>query len=319
MRLRLRQLFLHNLPAKLLSLFFAIVLWTVVIGERKAQMQLNVPLALVNIPEQTVVVSDVPGNISVTVQGPRTLLRSLPGRDIRKNVDLKDMGKGWTTVRILPDSIPMPRGVEVIRVTPSSLDIKLERAVEKAVPVVPQMTGEPPGGYRIKDIVVEPLKVTLRGGERELGGIGSVKTNAVSLEKGPADLEERVGLELEGLHPSEVSPPTVTVRVDFEPIIVEKSWKDIKVKPPAVVAQRVKLVPEKVEVVLQGPMVVLEGLKGEEIKASIELKDMEPGVYRLKPAFSIPKDVRLLKVVPDEIEVTVEPEAQKNQGGTRHS
>ena len=100
--MRVRDLFLRNLPVKLLSLFFALVLWGVVIGERKAQVQLNIPLELVNMPEEAVLVTDVPANISVVVRGPRTLIRTLPGRGIRKSIDLKELSVGWTAIRIPP-------------------------------------------------------------------------------------------------------------------------------------------------------------------------------------------------------------------------
>ena len=110
--MRVRDLFLRNLPVKLLSLFFALVLWGVVIGERKAQVQLNIPLELVNMPEEAVLVTDVPANISVVVRGPRTLIRSLPGRGVTKSIDLEELGIGWTAIRIPPDSINVPRGIE---------------------------------------------------------------------------------------------------------------------------------------------------------------------------------------------------------------
>ena len=57
-------------------------------------MTIDVPLDLLNIPGNAVVVNEYPANISVQVQGPRTLLRSLTTRGIRRTIDLTDIGVG---------------------------------------------------------------------------------------------------------------------------------------------------------------------------------------------------------------------------------
>lgn len=302
--MRFRALLLRNLPAKLLSLFFAIVVWAVVIGEKKAQMQLNIPLELINIPEKAVVVSDVPARISVIVYGPRTLLRSLPERGIRKSIDLEGMGTGWTTIRILPDSISMPRGIEVVRVTPSTVSLNLEPLMTVRLQVVPQVIGTPPRRYRVAEVSVDPPQVLLKGGESELRDIHEVKTHPVTLPRNAKDIEERMGLELDGLHLVEVSPPTVWVRVKFAPILKERALKDIPVRstPPE---KSASIKPEKVEVLLRGPTESIEKLKGTDIKVSVDLQGLDRGVHRVTPKIIAPKGVRILKVVPPVLEITL--------------
>ncbi len=310
--MRLRDLFLSNLLPKAFALLFAILLWGIVIGEKHAQIQMNVPLDLVNIPEKAVVISDVPSSLSVQFQGPRTLLRTLQGRDIRRSINLKGMGVGWTTIRILPDSIAAPRGVEVVRVTPATLDLKLEPLKEVRLPVTAQVVGEPPTGYRVEGVTVDPLRVVLRGGESELTGLSGVKTRAVSIAQATTDMEERVGLELEGLHLVEVSPNKVWVRVKLSPIVGEKGVEGVGVRvtdPGGKISVR----PERVRVLVRGPIEILDGVKEMDIQASVNGQGLGSGTHKVTPSVLVPQGLQVVRVEPPELEIKVEGSETREQ------
>jgi len=303
--MRIRDFFFRNLLAKIFSLFFAVLLWGVVIGEKHAQVQLTVPLDLVNIPDKAVVISDVPPNVAVQVQGPRTLLRTIQGRDIRRNVDLKGIGVGWTTIRILPDSIPVPRGIEVLRVTPATLDLKLEPVREVRIPVAPQVTGEPAKGYRVEGVSVEPLKVLLKGGDSELSGLAGVRTRPVSVAQASTDVEERVGFEMEGLHLLEVTPAKAWVRVKILPIIMERSLENVSVRiiPPEA---KVSVEPAKIRVFLKGPMELLEGVKEMDLQATVDVQGFEPGKRSVTVGITAPQGIQVVGTDPPRVDVTVQ-------------
>jgi YbbR domain-containing protein len=303
--MRLRDLFFSNLLPKVFSLLFAVLLWGIVIGEKHAQIQMNVPLDLVNIPEKAVVVSDVPSSLSVQFQGPRTLLRTLQGRDIRRRIDLKGMGVGWTTIRILPDSVPVPRGVEVVRVTPATLDLRLEPLKEVRLPVTAQVVGDPPKGYRVEGIAVEPARVVLKGGESELTGLGGVKTRQVNIAQATTDMEERVGLELEGLHLVEVSPNKVWVRVKLSPIVGEKAVEGVAVQM-AESGGKASVHPERVRVHVKGPIEILDGVKEMDIQAKVNGQGLGSGSHTVTPSILVPQGIQVVGVEPPTVEVKVE-------------
>lgn len=303
--MRLRALIFENLMAKIFSLLFAVVLWAVVIGEKHGQMQLTVPLELINIPEKAVVVSEVPSSLSLLVQGPRTLLRTLSARDIRRTVDLKGIGVGWTTIRILPDSVPVPRGVEVIRVTPATLDLKLEPLREVALSVVAQLTGEVARGYKVESISTDPPKVVVRGGESEVMGLSQVRTRPVSMAQASSDLEEKVGLELEGLHLVSVSPAKVSVKVKIVPLQMERAIEGVAVRAAQ---QEVPLTvePKEVRVLVKGPLHIVETLKETDLQATVAVQGLSTGKHTLAVSVGAPQGVRVTKVEPSRVEVTLE-------------
>lgn len=303
--MRLKAVLFSNLMAKVFSLVFAVVLWAVVIGEKHGQMQLTVPLELVNIPEKAVVVSDVPSSLNVLVQGPRTLLRTLSTRDIRRTVDLRGVGVGWTTIRILPDSLTVPRGVEVIRVTPATLDLKLEPLREVVLPVVPQLIGEVARGYRVDSVVVDPPKVSLKGGESEVVVLSGVRTRPLNVAQASSDVEDRVGLELEGLHLVSVSPAKVTLKVKVVPLQMERTVGNVPVR----LIQRdlkAEISPQSVSVVVKGPMLTVEELKDSDIQATVNAQGLSPGKHTLAVTGVAPQGVRVTKVDPARVEVSIE-------------
>ncbi len=304
--MRLKALIFENLMAKIFSLVFAFVLWAVVIGEKHGQMQLTVPLELINIPEKAVVVSEVPSNLSVLVQGPRTLLRTLSGRDIRRTVDLKGVGIGWTTIRILPDSVPIPRGVEVIRVTPATLDLKLEPLREVNLRVVAQLTGEVARGYRVEAVSIEPPKVLLRGGESDVLGLSEVRTRPVSVAQAATDLEEKVGLELEGLHLVSISPAKVSVKVKVVPLQMERTIENVAVRA-AQQETSLEVEPKEVRVMVKGPLNLVETLRETDLQATVAVQGLSAGKHTLAVSVAAPQGVRVMKVEPARVEVTLEP------------
>jgi YbbR domain-containing protein len=303
--MRIRDLFFSNLLAKAFSLFFAVLLWVVVIGEKHAQIQVNVPLELANIPDKAVVISDIPTSLSVQVQGPRTLLRAMQGRDIRRTIDLKGIGVGWTTIRILPDSIPVPRGIEVLRVTPATLDLKLEPVKEVRLTVSPQVIGETARGYRVEGITVDPAKVVLKGAESEIGTLAGVKTRPVNIGQGTTDVEEKVGLELDGLHLVDISPSKVWVRVKVVPIVAEKAVEGVSVQS-SVPEVKATIQPDKIKVFVRGPLDVIDGIKDIDLQATVNLQGLEAGTHQIAPAIIVPQGVQVLRSEPPRLEVIVD-------------
>jgi YbbR domain-containing protein len=304
--MKVRDLLFRNFLTKIVSLLFAVILWFVVIGEKQAQIQLDIPLEVVNIPGGMVLVSDIPSIISVQVQGPRTVVRTLTGRGIRKSIDLKGMVVGWTTIRILPDSIPLPRGIEVLRVTPSTLELKLEPALEVNLPVSPQVSGDPPRGYRIQEIVVDPPEVVLKGGEGELRELKAVKTQPVNVSEATTDVEEKVGLELQGLHLLDASPTKVWVRLNITQVLVERKLEGVPVQWSPSDIMKTTVQPDKVLVVVKGPVEIIDDIRVMDIQVSMELEGLEPGDHRVSPTVAAPDGIRVVDVEPSMLKVSVE-------------
>jgi YbbR domain-containing protein len=116
---------------KLLSVVFAVALWVFVASEDKGEAVYTVPLEVTGVPSGLEVTALGVETVDVRVQGLRHILAGLREQDVRAAVKLSDIRPGDILMRIRPDDIIVPRGVEVVRVTPSRVRATVEPADRK--------------------------------------------------------------------------------------------------------------------------------------------------------------------------------------------
>lgn len=205
----------ENWFLKLISLVFAMMLWFFVMGERRQEIGFTVPLNLVNIPEGLMVANEVPNLVDVRVSGPRTVLMNLSPQDISISVDLKDLKPGVTSFKRLDERLNIPSALKVTRLSPSYIDVKLERIRQKKVPVKVLLQGEPPEGYRLGKVTASPGQVVVQGAESELKDVGEVATEPVDLTQSRESFSLMVPLAYRGRYTYLRETEAVEVRVDI--------------------------------------------------------------------------------------------------------
>lgn len=208
----------ENWVLKLLALAFAVTLWFFVMGERKVEVPFLVPLELKNVPKGLMVANDVPSVVDVRISGPRTLLMNLRPSDISIAVDLSDLQPGVTTFKRLEERLNIPSGLKVTRLSPSFVDVKLERIRDKKVPVKVDLTGTPATGFELAGATVKPSLVTVRGAESELKDVSDVETDPVKLDGVKDSFTLMVPLDYRGKYTSLKEQQTVEVQVHIEPV-----------------------------------------------------------------------------------------------------
>jgi YbbR domain-containing protein len=171
----------ENLPMKLISLAFAVVLWFFVMGERRHEVSHIVPVTYKGTPSELIIANQVPGSVEVAVSGPRALLSHLSSADMAIVVDLTGSEAGVTSFKRLEESLSIPAGLTVTRVSPAYVDVKLERIRDKQVPVRVVLSGEPAAGYRVRRVRVIPARVAISGAETELKTVSEVVTEGIDL------------------------------------------------------------------------------------------------------------------------------------------
>jgi len=210
------KLFTENWLLKVISLAFALVLWFSVMGERKLEIGFTVPLELKNVPEGMMVASEVPSQVDVRLSGPRTMLLNLGPKDIRIAVDLNELKPGLTSFRRLEERLDIPAGIKVTRLSPSFVDIKLERIRTRAVPVKVVLTGRPADGLRVARGVAEPETVTVEGAEGELRELVEVQTDAIDISGTSEEINLIVPINYRGRYAQLKGGNSVEVTVTIE-------------------------------------------------------------------------------------------------------
>ncbi|HKL49306.1 MAG TPA: CdaR family protein [Desulfuromonadales bacterium] len=206
----------ENWLLKVLSLIFAAVLWFFVMGEQEVDRRYSIPLELKNIPQDLTVANEVPAQIDVRISGPRTLLINLDEKKISIPLNLEGLGAGTTTFRRLEERLNLPTGLKVTRVSPSQVEVQLDRIQEKSLPVEVALVGKPAEGFKVDSVRTEPARIRVEGAERDLRGLESINTEPFSVESLKEDIKKVMPLTYEGNY-SQLSEDKVEVFVDIEP------------------------------------------------------------------------------------------------------
>lgn len=202
-----------NTKLKALALVFALALWFFVAGQSRTEVGFLVPLGFKGIPKDMVMTSTPPDEMEVRVTGPKLFINNLSPTQITAEIDLSGAREGLNTYRIQTKDIITPMGVEVQRLRPSSVEVKLEKVVRAELPVKPKLTGRPAAGYRVADVSVSPRTIAVTGTEREMKNMKEIRTRPIDISGIDAPLNVKVQLDQAGLELRSLSVDSVEVRI----------------------------------------------------------------------------------------------------------
>lgn len=207
----------ENWVLKLVSLAFAVVLWFFVMGESRMEVTHVVPLEYDRLPKGLMIANEVPSSVAVRINGPRSLQVNLNPNDITLRVDLYDLSAGVTSFKRLEESLNLPSGLKITRISPSFVDVKLDRVRDKEIPVKVVLVGQPVEGFLVSEVRSVPEKVVVTGAESELKGVSEVETDEVDLTNVRESFSQTVALSYAGTYTSLKDAKTVDIRVVLKP------------------------------------------------------------------------------------------------------
>ena len=167
----------RRLAAKLISVFFAMILWLFVMSEINPSItreELNVPVQLVNetILQQAglVVFGNPEPTVRVRLSGNRDQVQRISRNNIEARLDLRGYQEGSNSI---PIEVTVPGGVEVDW-TPKFATIELERIVSKQKEVVVNIEGQTATGYMLGIPELRPSQVWIEGPESFVNSVEMV-------------------------------------------------------------------------------------------------------------------------------------------------
>lgn len=179
--MRLKALFLENLPLKIASLLFATLLWFFVVSGGKTEKNVSTPLEFKNIPPSLQLVGELPKSIDVWVQGHEGTLKRLKGDEVKTSIDLSGGKEGDSTFYLNPQDVKAPFNIKVTKVSPSSIRLRLEQTIKKTVEVKALIVGKPAHGFRLRKIEVQPRHLTVEGVRRDVETLRFLRTEPIDI------------------------------------------------------------------------------------------------------------------------------------------
>ncbi len=218
-----------------------------------------------------------------------TIVRKSPLHPVDKN------GKALSGLDLQPPSA-------TITVTVKQL------AGVRELPVVTKITGQPAPGYRVSGVSVTPQEVKVLGSPKEINKLpGYVETPPIDVSKATSTIRKTVPLSL----PKDVTvwgPLNVTVSVDISPI---EGSMSLQLSPTVIglgPGLKAKPSPDKVTVLLSGPLPQINSLKPDDVRVELNLTGKGAGRYKVEPRVIPPVGINVDSVLPNVIEVVVSKE-----------
>ena len=187
----------------LAALGLSFCLWFFVADEQAAEILASAPLELRNVPPGLEVVNQSVQEVDVRLRGASGLLRDAPLLGLSAQVDLADETPGERTWFLGAEDVEAPSGVQVMRVDPSQVVLRLDRTLTTTVRVSPRVLGSPATGFEIHRIAIEPRELAVEGPESLLRDVEQITTEPISAQGLRETYSQRLQIELDpALRPS---------------------------------------------------------------------------------------------------------------------
>ncbi len=175
------------------AILIAVVLWFQVHGQGAGSLTMEVGLQLQGLPQNMVVVNDLPDTVHVTVSGLQARLKAVNPQDIYVPFDASGLTLPGVVERVVKTGdIRLPVGLEIEKIQPDRIELQVDRVVTRSIGVFPRL--ELPEGWHAENVSVEPPQVQLSGPEVWLDTLSEVETVAIQPEFKLGAFEARVGV-----------------------------------------------------------------------------------------------------------------------------
>jgi YbbR domain-containing protein len=273
----LKDYILENTGLKVLALLITAVLWLSVASRPVAQVALrNVPILFQNLPESPILEvtdTDVP-SAQVYLEGPRDIVDSIRPNEVTVFADMKGVEPGVRVKQLMIDTSRLPSSVKGV-VDPREIRIRVERVIEKEVPVKPRFDGEVPPGYELIGWQITPPIVRIGGAESHVRDINEVSTETVRLTGHTEPFSENIAIDIgsANVNITDQSPRKVMLAVTISEQRVERTLTNLPVSvinaPGGALAN-----PKTVAVTLYGPRSLVEAITPVDVNVIVDYRNV---------------------------------------------
>ncbi len=306
-----RRLLAKEWLPSLIALVLAVILWYNVGGEQRVDTSVMIPIEVINLPRELVISNQFKKQIEVTVNGPRSLILELESSQITRQIDLSMATPGTRVVTNDVDSINFPRGIDVLRIQPTSIILSLDKLVKRTFPINPVTNGEPMVGYILKRLKMDPEVISITGPETVLAQYDVLRTKVINIAGLNSSIQTQVPLDLEPAIVELIGETTVTADIVVGLETVQKEYQ-LPLKAPPNSAEGT---PKKVRVIASVPQYLLDQkLKIEDFLTVLVVVDEENniGVIKVIPGKELELPVEIVQIDPETIRLEPKPEPEAN-------
>ena len=212
-----------NVVENLRLLFFAFLLscavWYSVVGSSQAETDISFHVEYVDLPDDLMVVKGMKDVLRVRVRASEQRLRSVFNKDFVYRINLKNAVRGANVFPVeINTAFSDVKGMEILSISPSYLIIEVDEIAEKRVPVEVDFSDKDDDDLYVRDLVLEPSEVQLKGPKEILENIYSLK---VKFDINQVELAGKYTRNIPLSLPNLVEADTPVTKISFE------AWFDL--------------------------------------------------------------------------------------------
>ena len=243
------------------------------------------------------------------ISGPESIVAQV--KHIRAILDLTNARQGIETSLIIRVVNESGTTVDGVSIHPDTIKVNLpivQQGGYRDMAVKVMITGKLASGYRLRNITAAPLIVTVYSEDRPLieSLPGYVETTTLDLSGASSNIDTHLSLNLPG-GVMLIGNQTVSVQIEIVPVEDSRpvSFRQVEVIGLGA-GLKAELSPTTVDVILVGPLPVLNALQPEDVHVRIDLTGLTVGTYQLTPiAMVAQQGVTVQSILPGTVEVII--------------
>jgi YbbR domain-containing protein len=244
----------------------------------------------------------------IAISGPESIVRRAARARVVVNLDdARESIDAVFDIQVVDDKNTVLNGVTI---NPESAQVRIPLSPQSgyrdlAVKVL--MRGQVASGYRLENITVFPPVITVFAPDPELVNAlaAVVDTQPLDIQDAKANISTRLALTLPDTI-TIVGTKTVEVQVDITPIQTSLTLPlriNLIGLPDGFDAQ---ISPEIVDVIISGPVPVLDALTAQDIKVTVDVTGLDLGIHQLEPKVEVfVENVLEGSILPSTVEVVL--------------
>jgi YbbR domain-containing protein len=264
---------MKHLSLKITAVFCALALWFFVVSSRDYSLDVQVPLHLINLPENLALSNQIPEFVEVRIRGSGKNLLFWKQNPGKLELNLRHLELGAQRINLdLQNFIPALSNIKAERIlNPTSLNIDLDTRIYRKVPIKNNIIAEAATGFVIvTDPVLHPPELEVSGSRKSITKIFELPTEALKITNLKKDTLFQIKRE-------PLNTPLLSLRE--EPITLSIKVQALKTLtlqqiPVRLIGaydrDRFFLDPSSTSITLSGGAAIIDSIKPEDINLFIE-------------------------------------------------
>jgi hypothetical protein len=263
-----------NIPIAIAATLFGVLVWVSVVLQEEHSLTVSAPLIIEDVGAGRAIRTPVPRSMQLKFRGEGWRLAILSLRpEMRLVFSYPSLASGNSAITFadIADRVATGPGIQLVDITPDSVIVNTERAVQKSVPVVFDCQMQYREGYGlVRNVSIQPESVVVHGAESVVARVESWPTVRRMLDDLKAPVDTDVPLAESPQYVITFSASAVRVRLDVEPF-AEKEFSGLPIDVLHVpVTREVILIPPKIQMYARGGIKQLSALSAADFRVAVE-------------------------------------------------